>query len=547
LITEQRQRTWLIWVLLLALALTARVLVARYLVNDGPGDGKIYAQMARNLLEQHVYSHDTEPPYNPSLIRLPGYPLFLATIYSVFGHYNNTAVRITHAVIDTLTCALVALVAYYWEPDDSRKRRSALAAFALAAICPFPAIYIATILTETWACFFAVSLCLLTTLAFKAASPRKGLLLWTAVGLLGGVGVFFRPDSGLFVLAVGLSLVLTSLSRKPLRPKKLSWLLIQGIVLSIAFMSVLVPWTIRNWRTFHVFQPLAPAHADMPGEFVPRGYLAWLRTWIDDGRYVETVLWPLDDKQISMDEMPESAFDSEEEEVRVTELMEQYNHPPHPPDDEAAPAASPNTDPTPSSSPTPSASPGQEKSEEKAPGDQEPAEETGEATEEPEEPEQPEMTAAIDAEFAKIAQERIARHPFRYYLWLPMKRAWSLWANPHADYYPFSGELFPLDDLDYTIHQHIWLPLFAILVLLYTLLGFAGAWRLWRAGTRDSRRWLLLVTLLIFIRLAFFSTIENPEPRYTVEFFPFLAILGGLAISRLGGRGPAELAADKRG
>jgi hypothetical protein len=43
----------------------------------------------------------------------------------------------------------------------------------------------------------------------------------------------------------------------------------------------------------------------------------------------------------------------------------------------------------------------------------------------------------------------------------------------------------------------------------------------------------LLVTLLIFIRLAFFSTIENPEPRYTVEFFPFLAILGGLAISRL--------------
>jgi hypothetical protein len=41
------------------------------------------------------------------------------------------------------------------------------------------------------------------------------------------------------------------------------------------------------------------------------------------------------------------------------------------------------------------------------------------------------------------------------------------------------------------------------------------------------------VGLMIFLRLAFFSTKENPEPRYTVEIFPFLAILGGIAIARL--------------
>jgi hypothetical protein len=27
---------------------------------------------------------------------------------------------------------------------------------------------------------------------------------------------------------------------------------------------------------------------------------------------------------------------------------------------------------------------------------------------------------------------------------------------------------------------------------------------------------------------------ENPEPRYVVEFFPFLAILGGMALARVG-------------
>jgi hypothetical protein len=32
-----------------------------------------------------------------------------------------------------------------------------------------------------------------------------------------------------------------------------------------------------------------------------------------------------------------------------------------------------------------------------------------------------------------------------------------------------------------------------------------------------------------------FSAMENPEPRYLVEFFPFLSILGGIAIARVPG------------
>ena len=33
--------------------------------------------------------------------------------------------------------------------------------------------------------------------------------------------------------------------------------------------------------------------------------------------------------------------------------------------------------------------------------------------------------------------------------------------------------------------------------------------------------------LAAFLRLGFFATLENPEPRYTVEIFPFLMILAG--------------------
>src|SRR3954462_558049 len=101
------RRQWSVVLALLICAAGFRLAVAHWLPNDAPGDGVIYAQMARNLLEQHVYSHDAQPPYNPSLVRLPGYPLFLAGVYSVFGHTNNGAVRVTQALIDTATCGLI--------------------------------------------------------------------------------------------------------------------------------------------------------------------------------------------------------------------------------------------------------------------------------------------------------------------------------------------------------------------------------------------------------------------------------------------------------
>jgi hypothetical protein len=46
---------------------------------------------------------------------------------------------------------------------------------------------------------------------------------------------------------------------------------------------------------------------------------------------------------------------------------------------------------------------------------------------------------------------------------------------------------------------------------------------------------LLLAALLIFLRLGFFATLENPEPRYTVELFPFLIILAAAGLSAFRG------------
>src|SRR5712692_8167166 len=608
---------WIVFLGLLIVAGAFRIVVAHHWANDAPDDSKTYTRIARNVLEQHSYSDAEAPPYQPTLIRLPGYPLFLAAIYKIFGHGNNGAVRIMQALTDTATCALIALLAFYWEPDEERKRATAIAALAFAAVCPFTAIYSATVLTEVPTMLLAVAMCVAATKAFTAEDTektkkriRRALLWWSIAGLLGGLAVLIRPDSGLFVAAIGLTLVVATISSllplplgegrgeglttitaklphpNPLPrgegtdPKRrrrfalpahsktnLLRLLATGSMFSIAFGLVLTPWTIRNARVFHRLQPLAPAHGEMPNEFVAHGYHRWLRTWLDDERYIAPFLWSLDTDPITLDDVPPQAFDSAEEKDRIAALLEKYDHP------DGLPAANgptqqPQPGPTPQASPTQTPpnsaqSPGkptpdstQKNSDTNTNTNSNPentgdendqndnSSDQGDETDNPNESAQSEpephgpvkMTPEIDAGFAQIARERIARHPFRFYVWLPIARAETMWFDTHSQYWPFEGDLLPLEDLDYAGHQHIWLPLFAGLTGAYTLLGLLGGWLLWSSRNFAARRWLLLAALIVFLRLAFFSTLENPEPRYVVEFFPFLSILGGIAIARIGAR-----------
>jgi hypothetical protein len=523
-----KKRLWTVYVLVLLVALGFRLFIALRLPNDEPDDGRVNAQIAINVLEQHVFSHENQPPYVPSIIRLPGYPLFLAGVYKLFGHGNNTAVRVIQAGIDTLTCVLVALVAFQWVGDEERKHRGALIAFFLAAVCPFTAIYVATVLTEVATNFLAVAMVLTATFAFKATdntdntenTDRRKIVWWVVSGLIAGLAVLFRPDSGLFAAAIGGTMVLSVLLKR-----RVKTFFVSAVLFSVAFCVVLVPWTIRNYRVFHFFQPLSPAHGEMPGEFVPRGYLLWLRTWLDDSRYIAPVLWAEDTRPIPITAFPASAFDSNEERERVAALLEKYNH---------GSASEPSKDED-----SQSDEDDQDEQDDQS-GDQtedQTEDETGQ--DEPEaEPEQPEesdveMTPEIDAGFAQIGQERRARSPFRYYVALPLRRAETLWCDTHSQYYPFNGELLPLKDLDYDIHQQYWLPLFAALTALYSLLGVVGGALLWLARDRNARTWVLLAALMMFVRLGFFATLENPEPRYTVELFPFLMILAGAGWSRL--------------
>ncbi len=549
MLEKLRQKKWFPWavvIILVLLTLTSRVCVAYFLANDDPGDGVVYARLARNLLEQGVYSTDAEAPFTPTLIRLPGYPLFLAGVYSIFGQENNTAVRIVQAVFDTGTCVIIGLIAFLWTGDEERKRKNGLLAFLLAALCPFIVIYTATILTETLTTFLMAAMTLTATLGLKATGNRKMFLWWSLTGLFAGTAVFLRPDNGLFAAGIGMTLVISELfltdADSPKFSRRLPRAVWKGAVFSAIFVLVLTPWTMRNYRLFGVFQPISPAHADMPGEFVPLGYYRWLRTWVDDSRFIEPMQWNLGEKPINIRVIPPKNFDSPEERARVEALIEQYNHPPGseaqnpPPVAETSDDSSDNAD---SGDDSGDNSPDEADTNSDSGTADKPDSSEDQSDDDENKKYVVKMTPEIDAEFGRIADERISRSPLRYYLFVPAKRAAALWFDSHSLYYPFGGQMSPVRDLDYDVNQQYWLPFFTLLMWAYTLLAIGGALVLWRMSEdRNMSRWLVLLALMTLPRIAFLSSVENPEQRYVIELFAFTALLGGLWLGGRRSQGP---------
>ena len=57
-----------------------------------------------------------------------------------------------------------------------------------------------------------------------------------------------------------------------------------------------------------------------------------------------------------------------------------------------------------------------------------------------------ELTPGIDARFERLAEERIAAHPLRYYVWLPLGRVADMWLRPRVENLNI--------DLDWWVYAH---------------------------------------------------------------------------------------------
>src|SRR5277367_6729117 len=133
-----------------AFAVLAGLILRLFLVLRFPmessGDSPFYIELAWNWLKNGVYGLPVNGQLTPVDVRVPGYPAFLAAVFTFAGN-SPRAVMLTQAVIDLGTCFLIALIAAQLAPPKSRGR-VAVAALWLAALCPFVANYSAVVLTE---------------------------------------------------------------------------------------------------------------------------------------------------------------------------------------------------------------------------------------------------------------------------------------------------------------------------------------------------------------------------------------------------------------
>jgi hypothetical protein len=147
----------------------------------------------------------------------------------------------------------------------------------------------------------------------------------------------------------------------------------------------LVPWTARNWRVFHVFQPLAPRYATDPGDRINYGFQRWFRTWGVEFMSTETVYWNYDGAAISIADLPDRAFDSNAQYAETEAVLAAYNL-------------------------TDSGS------------------------------------YALDARFAAIAAERVRVDPVRYYLALPVARVLDMMFRPRTEMLPVPLEWWKFNE-----------------------------------------------------------------------------------------------------
>ena len=114
-------------------------------------------------------------------------------------------------------------------------------------------------------------------------------------------------------------------------------------------------------------------------------------------------------------------------------------------------------------------------------------------------------------------------------------------ADLHAEITAWRRDMHAHPELQYDVHR-------TAAVVADKLKGFGcdevvvGIGRTGVVGVIRGRpiRWLGLFILFILLRSLFLGTLENPEPRYTLECYPAVIVLASAALARCAGRGEAR-------
>ena len=356
---------------------------------------------------------------------------------------------------------------------DSARRlfsdRAAKAAFALTAACPFLANYAAAALTETLEIFFTALALNLAIRGFGiGGSARRPFAVWLGCGLSISGAILLRPDGGILLASIG------------------------GYILW-QFLKSIRPSAAKSGPSF------TPGYLFIAGLLVAVGSLAPLIPWTLRNLHTLHRFQPL---------APRYANDSDEpllpgfnrwvktwtaDYVSVQEIY--WNVP------------------------------GDEIELKRLPS---------RAFDSPQERETTDhiftdynrdhdLTPDIDARFATVAAQRIHDAPLRYYVWLPAVRIADMWLRPRTELTSADPRWWEFND----DRRFMVISLgFGLINLAYVVMGLCG---LIRAHEFSG---IGLFVLFLLLRSLFLGTLENPEPRYTLECYPSVILFASACFHR---------------
>lgn len=192
------------------------------------GDAKGYLLLADNIRTQQTFSVATSAPFYPESFRAPGYPFFLALLYSVAGSW--LAVLFIQALLLASAPVLLYLVLRPYH------EQAAFWGSVVYALEPLRLFYSASLLSDA----------LFTVLLLAALwGLQRAHISWRYAGITGillGISMLVRPIA-LFLPFLFAGYILW-FNRPYIRGIKIA-----GVMLFVTVATIL-PWSLRNYEHF---------------------------------------------------------------------------------------------------------------------------------------------------------------------------------------------------------------------------------------------------------------------------------------------------------